>query len=413
MLFMNQFLYAVDFWEKIDLDNHYVTAIAEDSKDNLYISTISIHNDFSARGIYKSTNNGDSWIKIGIDSLISSIVSLRIDKNDIIYAGIQNSGGVRSDDDGKTWIQINNGIRTNLGNYPSITDFEFNENGEVFAVCDYFGIIKSTNNGDLWERKGFPSYFNNWGLYATIHKIKNNNYLATCTDGIYIFDDAKNTFNIIYADSTMGNDPPEVRDITNNSNGCFFASILADSNIFSSDNGKTWSGLTYKGKGFFYSTFITTDYQNNLYTTYYEEVNEPPRFRCEFLKSSDNGITWVNMNYNIPDSIQFSKMFINRKGYIFLFNTNLSRNYLYRSSAPVVGVEEHNKPINQIEISPNPASNYVCINGESESDKIEIYSIFGINIIKSEYKDKIDVSALAPGMYFVRIGYKVSKFIKI
>jgi hypothetical protein len=79
----------------------------------------------------------------------------------------------------------------------------------------------------------------------------------------------------------------------------------------------------------------------------------------------------------------------------------------------VVGVEEHNKPINQIEISPNPASNYVCINGESESDKIEIYSIFGINIIKSEYKDKIDVSALAPGMYFVRIGYKVSKFIKI
>ena len=63
-------------------------------------------------------------------------------------------------------------------------------------------------------------------------------------------------------------------------------------------------------------------------------------------------------------------------------------------------------------IYPNPVSDYLNIN-ISEIEKVEIYSVLGIKLIESEYKNKIDVSGLAPGMYFVRVGDKVSKFVKL
>ncbi len=63
-------------------------------------------------------------------------------------------------------------------------------------------------------------------------------------------------------------------------------------------------------------------------------------------------------------------------------------------------------------IYPNPVRDFLSIN-ISEIKKVEIYSVIGIKLLESEYKDKIDVSGLAPGMYFVRIGDKVSKFVKL
>ena len=75
-------------------------------------------------------------------------------------------------------------------------------------------------------------------------------------------------------------------------------------------------------------------------------------------------------------------------------------------------------------ISPNPASDFIEIsvgaNGRSPLQKgIRLYDIFGQNcdltptLSTSGEGVKIDVSGLAPGMYFVRIGDKVGKFVKI
>ncbi len=79
-----------------------------------------------------------------------------------------------------------------------------------------------------------------------------------------------------------------------------------------------------------------------------------------------------------------------------------------------------------ISISPNPATDYIEIslgaNGPSplQSD-VRIYNIFG-QIVSTPvcFADtpasggqRIDVSGLAPGMYFVRIGDRVGKFVKL
>ncbi len=67
----------------------------------------------------------------------------------------------------------------------------------------------------------------------------------------------------------------------------------------------------------------------------------------------------------------------------------------------------------EITLSPNPAENYLILNSKIGHGKIEIFSALGIKLIETEYKEKIDVSELPSGLYFVRVGNKVGKFVKI
>lgn len=64
-------------------------------------------------------------------------------------------------------------------------------------------------------------------------------------------------------------------------------------------------------------------------------------------------------------------------------------------------------------IFPNPASNYITIEGVQNNKKAEIIDIYG-RIIKSFilYNNTIDINYLTPGMYILRINEKNYKFIK-
>ena len=54
--------------------------------------------------------------------------------------------------------------------------------------------------------------------------------------------------------------------------------------------------------------------------------------------------------------------------------------------------------------------NYITINTNQEIGKIEIFSTLDLKVLETELKVKIDVSGLAPGLYFVRVGDNVCKF---
>jgi hypothetical protein len=90
-----------------------------------------------------------------------------------------------------------------------------------------------------------------------------------------------------------------------------------------------------------------------------------------------------------------------------------------------VGVEDNETEISeQISISPNPASNYILINspffkgGQGVLEQIRIFDVFGNCVLTVETQNfvslqTIDISTLPAGVYFVRIGDKVEKFIKL
>ncbi len=109
----------------------------------------------------------------------------------------------------------------------------------------------------------------------------------------------------------------------------------------------------------------------------------------------------------------------------------------------LMGVDDNNKANNDIFIQPNPATNYITLQGEAMALNnvpfIEIYDVMGIKVQTIPYNltatdsynltprgsdnltptlskgegVRIDVSNLSPGVYFVKIGGKVQKFVKI
>ncbi|MCX6146814.1 MAG: T9SS type A sorting domain-containing protein [Candidatus Kapabacteria bacterium] len=79
----------------------------------------------------------------------------------------------------------------------------------------------------------------------------------------------------------------------------------------------------------------------------------------------------------------------------------------------LAGVQNQGR-LNSFLIIPNPAKNeIIIINSNNLSDnKILILDDKGKMIMQTDFKDKIDVSSLAKGVYFVRINNQIEKFIK-
>lgn len=69
-----------------------------------------------------------------------------------------------------------------------------------------------------------------------------------------------------------------------------------------------------------------------------------------------------------------------------------------------------------LSISPNPATNFITIENIS-TDYVSIFDLHGTELMKldSRYKSKlrVDISGLSPSIYFVRMGNRIVKFIKI
>ncbi len=90
-------------------------------------------------------------------------------------------------------------------------------------------------------------------------------------------------------------------------------------------------------------------------------------------------------------------------------------------------VEDNNSFVNQIIISPNPASEYIEItvgaNGSSPvlKEQIQIFNVYGNSIMKSFLTSpfgegqgvRLDVSNFPDGIYFLRIGSEIQKFVVI
>ncbi|MBI5324292.1 MAG: T9SS type A sorting domain-containing protein [Ignavibacteriae bacterium] len=74
-------------------------------------------------------------------------------------------------------------------------------------------------------------------------------------------------------------------------------------------------------------------------------------------------------------------------------------------------VVENESNVTQL-VFQNPVKNYLTLDSYQEIGDIEIFSALGIKVIETDYKDRIDVSGLSAGVYFVKVGDKIYKFVK-
>jgi ligand-binding sensor domain-containing protein len=115
-----------------------------------------------------------------------------------------------------------------------------------------------------------------------------------------------------------------------------------------------------------------------------------------------------------------NKWFVTRDDYLVCDNLVV---YNEDGLQGINGIEENfiSKDETQM-IYPNPASDFIEISvgtqlAVSEQSVIRIFNIYGQTVLSvgaiHELPLRINISGLAPGMYFVRIGDKVQKFIKL
>lgn len=92
----------------------------------------------------------------------------------------------------------------------------------------------------------------------------------------------------------------------------------------------------------------------------------------------------------------------------------------YSENCGFTGLDETKLEFSKLSISPNPVSDQLTINTNKESNNIEIFSVEGIKVYQSSVNFQtsdnsihIDVSGLLPGLYFVKVGNLVERFVKL
>jgi hypothetical protein len=114
-------------------------------------------------------------------------------------------------------------------------------------------------------------------------------------------------------------------------------------------------------------------------------------------------------------NFQISDFSIDANNYLHL-GTDIG---LLTNKSILTGVEDNaTSNTENIVLMPNPASDFISLQfsqsmNVSKSPKLEIFSILGNKILETEYKDRIDVSGLSAGVYFVKLSDKVCKFVKL
>jgi len=66
----------------------------------------------------------------------------------------------------------------------------------------------------------------------------------------------------------------------------------------------------------------------------------------------------------------------------------------------------------KLSIHPNPAGDYITVENADAHSDIEIYSVLGIIQMRTAYTNRIDVSRLPAGVYFLRSGVEYTVFVK-
>ena len=152
------------------------------------------------------------------------------------------------------------------------------------------------------------------------------------------------------------------------------------------------------------------------------------------IQIGDSTTTTNSNGFFISNKIESKKQYVTpmTEGYNFTpkyYYINLINNIdtLNFTASPVTDVREEKQDKEKIVIYPNPVGDYLEINfgafnptlkrGVDEGSDIEIFDMLGVIVLTVEQTSpsfqRIDVSILSPGMYFIKIRNKVEKLVKM
>ena len=281
-----------------------VTAFVESNNGTLYAGR---------GGVYKSIDRGSNWTNVYSDPY-GSLRSLESYQDSIIFAGLPGYL-IKSTNYGNDWDTLYEA--NNYNN--SIVSIEINSTGEIVLSVAEWGLIKSVNNGLTWDRIGLP--------ITSIRQISlsPNNTLFSTTAWEGLYRSTNNGDSWEWIDHQV--EWPIYSDVIVNDNAYVFC--LGNERIIyrSFDNGTTWEtsnfGIGINAKFFLNQhnllflyninrqLYNTTDFGNNWilinsdfpgFSDYALDSFNNIYILSEdkIYKSLDDGISWNQINNNIP-----------------------------------------------------------------------------------------------------------------
>ncbi len=124
-----------------------ISPLYVDRFDNLYAGTRRLWDDYNGGFVFRSTDNGESWQPIL--SNVGPVYALARRANGSIFVGCDSrdfKGIYRSTDNGLTWLQVNTGLDN-----PRIYCLLVGANDEIIVPSSGDGVHKSTDNGETWD----------------------------------------------------------------------------------------------------------------------------------------------------------------------------------------------------------------------------------------------------------------------
>jgi photosystem II stability/assembly factor-like uncharacterized protein len=401
---------------------------------------------FTHSGIFITNDKGNTWMNKNA-GLHNTIVRSILFKDDEIFTNADKRVFKFNKAKGE-WVQ------TNIG-FELINIYKLYAHGDdLYALCSNT-ILKSTDNGNSWEYKsdGLPVET----VFVNIFAIGNDLFVGTY-DGLYVSENDAESWKLVSGDSPAGRsfavyeyngviysgawegffisyDKGVTWEQVNDVQSIITAVLVLDDFIIisayrdiliSNDGGETWKVIE---NVFNNVVFEFLDYEEYLFAATANGL----------YFSRDNGESWEFIGADLNS--------------LSIYDVEIEDDFIYVCTdgggiymAPVsefvpASIAEHD--LNDIIIYPNPAEDYIEITLSNYSvnkglqpivqdDDIAIYDVLGARVFSTEDTERsrsadlsngghfdyaqspfrIDISHLPRGVYFVRFGDKVEKFVK-
>lgn len=126
-----------DYDQEVNSYSHEIVDVDETGKGDIFFVT-------RHAGVYRSTDDGESWQQLNTPFTDSQLFGLVIDRLDQIYVGTNGKGVFMSVDNGETWLE--GGLKYRTG-----SELVLDAYGNMFAGTSE-GVFQSQNNGITWNK---------------------------------------------------------------------------------------------------------------------------------------------------------------------------------------------------------------------------------------------------------------------
>jgi len=246
--------------------------------------------------VIQSASSYEFWVPTGSlpESIVTSIVVNKT--TGTVFAGLEGDGVFRSDNEGVTWTEVNNGLSSKL-----VKALAINSKGEIFAGTNGAGVFKSVNNGNDWVEM-------NTGLtnknILCLNMDKDDNLLA----GAWFYGAVYRLKKDAVKWEKLGVNDFDVHSVFTAQNTYLYAGTQVNGSYRSVDNGKTWAATgDFYGK----TTYAFAQSANMIIAGVTDGI----------YVSNDNGGSWTQKNQGLEDS-QIRSLAVVENGYIFAGTLN-------------------------------------------------------------------------------------------